>query len=667
MIKQTYLILLLLILAVGCAKESFNDKTADISNRRDRGNERGIDYNDYLDFDVDCVKQQIQTGRTSTKDKLKYSLSKFFAEKFQDEQIKSTVLNLIRNSGATSTKGNTVFLADLLQVNVTGVGATFEELLNQYYAENFPEEIGLLETLCSTNWDIVIQMPWWGDEIITKSNLDVLTQEYSIVPAVEPVICNGVNSRIGFIDEREFVIKTDELHIGYIPLYIKKVEHFPEYDLDATSELMQVFSQVNEQFGNCTFTLSDLGNFVKGIDCANIQAVDVISFLKFANDYCTECGNGMTVGAMGGGGDDDECEEICDNGIDDNGDGYIDCDDMLCDCIEICGNGIDDDQDGEIDEEDCIEDISGEICDNYIDDDGDGLIDAEDEEDCPCLKNCQRDCIVESNVLKAVKFGGGGYNRACQTHDEATIELEYTFSAVDMCDENSSDQCLNLNLHSLEAGKDLNYLTGDNTSAFFEMQQTHRVHKDDRDEFNIYVGQNGIVYVAKDPDDSNWWIYWKAYPKYVPINFRYLSGTAQNNWNGDLIGNVIQVTVYELDNNNVTTTESRSVTSSVSTTYSASANANISLSKFVSIGARSSYTFRSSVTNRQSYTRVKRYLMDIFLQEFNLLYCDEDNFVPDPTGVEGNSWYGHIPQVTDPDGPNGPLFLYHEFRVVDEF
>lgn len=42
--------------------------------------------------------------------------------------------------------------------------------------------------------------------------------------------------------------------------------------------------------------------------------------------------------------------EICDNGIDDNGDGLIDGEDP--DCQEVCDNGIDDDADGHVDDED---------------------------------------------------------------------------------------------------------------------------------------------------------------------------------------------------------------------------------------------------------------------------------------------------------------------------
>lgn len=645
--KQIYFILCLLFIAVGCTKED-SDTTGEKSGLRSVKN---IDYDDYLDFNVDCVKEQIQRDRSSDKDRLKYTLAKFFAVKFEDAQFKSEILNLMKDSEVTSTKKNTVFLSDLLQSQVTGGNegfTNFEELLNDYYEENFPNEAELLESLCSTNWDVVVQMPWWGDEIIKESSLDIFTQKYSFVAAVEPVICNNENSRIAFLGNKEFVIKTDKFHIGHIPIYIKQVEHFTEYDLGEDSELMQIFSQINKQFGNCTFSIYDLNNFIKHLDCANIKAVDLIAFIKFANDFCSV-----------------REPEICDNGIDDDEDGYIDCDDMKCDCIEICGNGIDDDQDGEIDEDDCIENVEGEICDNYIDDDGDGLIDSEDEIDCPCEKRCLRDCIVESNVLKAVKFGNGGYARVCQTHDEDNIELEYTFSAVKLCSQSTSDDCLNINLRSLEPGKDRYYLAGGSTALFFEMQKDGRVHKDDVHEYEIYEGTNGIVYVAEDPDDDNWFIYWKAYPKYVTLNFRYLEGEGQNNWNGDLIGNVIEVVVYELDNNTVTSTETKSSTSSVSTTYNASVNANLSLSKIVSIGARASYTYRNSETNRQSNSIVKRYLQDIKLAEFNLLYCDEDNHFPDPTGVSGNTWYGHTPGITDLVNENGPLFFYQEFRVLD--
>jgi hypothetical protein len=53
--------------------------------------------------------------------------------------------------------------------------------------------------------------------------------------------------------------------------------------------------------------------------------------------------------------------EICDDGIDNDNDGFIDCDDIDCDSdtgcvVEICNDGIDNDSDGFIDcdDIDCV-------------------------------------------------------------------------------------------------------------------------------------------------------------------------------------------------------------------------------------------------------------------------------------------------------------------------
>lgn len=100
--------------------------------------------------------------------------------------------------------------------------------------------------------------------------------------------------------------------------------------------------------------------------------------------------------------------EICDNGIDDDGNGQIDCQDSACAFVsacrprEICDNGIDDDGDGQTDCEDgdcgnsinCENTQPTEICNNGIDDDNDGFIDYYDGD---CIKqptSLQRDSLA---------------------------------------------------------------------------------------------------------------------------------------------------------------------------------------------------------------------------------------------------------------------------------
>ena len=90
-------------------------------------------------------------------------------------------------------------------------------------------------------------------------------------------------------------------------------------------------------------------------------------------------------------------EVDCSNGIDDDDNGYTDCEDSYCIgtsyCIETdCGNGLDDDSDGYTDcsdpdceyNTDCLE---PEICDDGIDNDQDGYTDCADTE-CATASNC---------------------------------------------------------------------------------------------------------------------------------------------------------------------------------------------------------------------------------------------------------------------------------------
>jgi hypothetical protein len=94
--------------------------------------------------------------------------------------------------------------------------------------------------------------------------------------------------------------------------------------------------------------------------------------------------------------------EICNDGIDNDKNGLIDCADpacfgnSYCDSLpeEVCDNGIDDDKDGLIDcdDPDCAEfpaclEVPVEICDDLIDNDGDGLIDCDDP-DCAEFPAC---------------------------------------------------------------------------------------------------------------------------------------------------------------------------------------------------------------------------------------------------------------------------------------
>lgn len=114
----------------------------------------------------------------------------------------------------------------------------------------------------------------------------------------------------------------------------------------------------------------------------------------------------------------DGTPENCTDGIDNNSDGLVDCDDPLCTVAcstiledEICTDGIDNDNDGDTDcdDTDCdshtsCEADSGddedeedqEICTNGIDDDGDGYVDCIDW-DCNDHDFCADDSVTPSD------------------------------------------------------------------------------------------------------------------------------------------------------------------------------------------------------------------------------------------------------------------------------
>jgi len=114
--------------------------------------------------------------------------------------------------------------------------------------------------------------------------------------------------------------------------------------------------------------------------------------------------------------------EICDDGIDNDADGFIDCFDADCvgnpSCFEgddlTCSDGVDNDGDGTIDcaDIDCfgVGVCGTEICDDLIDNDGDGLIDCADTVDCPfgvppCLAAANDECDGAFVVGPAAGFG----------------------------------------------------------------------------------------------------------------------------------------------------------------------------------------------------------------------------------------------------------------------
>ncbi len=109
-------------------------------------------------------------------------------------------------------------------------------------------------------------------------------------------------------------------------------------------------------------------------------------------------------------------EQDCDDGVDNDLDGLVDCEDSDCladdDCIEDCDDGVDNDLDGLVDcedgdclaDDDCIED-----CTDGIDNDLDGLVDMADD-----------DCHGDIGEVRLRVLGAASLNLV--TRDRASYE-----------------------------------------------------------------------------------------------------------------------------------------------------------------------------------------------------------------------------------------------------
>ncbi|PHN08383.1 M43 family zinc metalloprotease [Flavilitoribacter nigricans] len=120
------------------------------------------------------------------------------------------------------------------------------------------------------------------------------------------------------------------------------------------------------------------------------------------------CGNGDPV-------------ELCNDGLDNDGDGLVDCDDPDCDTDPFC------------------QPVEPEICDDGIDNDGDGLIDCDDP-DCGSAPNCQPTgtCAAPGGLTTEVRKGG---KEALLSWNAVSGAVNYTVTLVNLSngDELSAD------------------------------------------------------------------------------------------------------------------------------------------------------------------------------------------------------------------------------------
>ncbi len=146
------------------------------------------------------------------------------------------------------------------------------------------------------------------------------------------------------------------------------------------------------------------------------------------------------------------CQEDCTNDVDDDGDGDTDCDDVKCATTAVCTetdneclDNIDNDDDGDVDcdDSDCgsVTECKPEICDNGIDDNNDGQADCSDQE-CDSAANCQGPpAAIHEGGCAGLKVENGANVATCTGDREAAVNGVVTIQPAAGYPSPSNEQC----------------------------------------------------------------------------------------------------------------------------------------------------------------------------------------------------------------------------------
>lgn len=559
--------------------------------------------------DCEIIQEQLRE-----EDRLKQTFAKFVNEALQYDPLKDYLLDHLYNESrdGDDIQNPEFLIAEHLGDNIDigtdarfasdpGTVTTLDDIFTHWVSINDPEQLELFQNLCNDYANFVLQFPWWSIDIIEDEG-GIDNANLGSIGAIEPVECNGVYIRSFFHGDDEEIINVKLPLVKHIPIYVKRSELHTKVETSPQETIDEMVDNIMIFYEDCTFSDAELLAFVKTIDCSSLQYVDYSKMATFFKKNCSSVRHH---------------ESDCCDGEDNDGDGLIDCEDTEdCPCtVEICNDGCDNDNDGHIDA---------------------------DDEDCQCEGEYQRDCVVEDNVLVGLKFGEAAWLNVCQLKEEPHIMVRFNFDAVQICDQSQGSHCSVAPL--------IDFGVEGLTSLFFEIQKIHSGH--------AYYDPLAVLY-----EDNILWMsdggpkkYWKVFPLYVSLRKKYINNL-YNQWIPAEIGDKITFTTLEEDNNSASISES--ITNSITTRHSFNAGQALGLSELIS--TTFNYTFDNTKVSSATSVTNRNFEKDVIINNYALYYQDKDEEIVDPTGVEGNTWYGQIPgnSGTGLDG------LYLEFRIHD--
>ncbi len=545
-------------------------------------------------------------------DRIKIAISLSIANiAAEDASRLNSLLSLVRNE-----PDRRILAVDFAGLQIEGV--SLEQLIINNLEEEDLEFEEHIRSLCEEYPHLSISLPLWYDAIPVEYRDDI---EYAVFPGIYDF--NSVWAGID-LQNNQTVSLSEAQPYQIVPVRVAEAEDIIPFDQNQLTINGDPLLETHfPHTAFCSEAVAQINDFLLPSECSTTyDLLDIMAFRDHLREECllsftdTEiCDNGLDDDGDGlVDSEDPDCQEatpeICNNGIDDDGDGAIDGNDP--DCVmggEICTNGTDDDGDGLIDGLDPDCNPGQEVCNNFFDDDGDGLIDGDDP-DCACETICERDCVTEKNVVEGVKFISysvfKGINN--QPGGEDVISLHYTIVASQMCgDPKVSGSCPPSTWKKVFWGT---------FSDFFTLEVEYGTPPA-ADLGNIVYQFGSFIYIV-------------AVPKYFDIpnenseegiysQLPYLQNTALSHWDGDVCGNVVTFSIHEHDEVVVEQT--------IKNTIKVTNSSEVSLSlKFPFLKKEGQFDFSSSSTVEKTaeYTYEIEAEKDVELGQHASVYCDQN-------------------------------------------
>ncbi len=648
----------LLLLGVSCSKD-------DLDSRATRATDSHISVQSY------------DLGQHRPEEVLRIQISRAFAKAlYSAPGLRNFVLSQL--SGGKSSKIQEIPVLALLNQNFEG--SSVADIVANYfeYSSQGLESRGgisgdLLMSLVSDNEDnMSLEFPSYVSGFIpmlydSEGELDF--SQVDIVFFGETTTTNAEGKFVGYsanrLDDSISMkgIGRGQAYEGYIPVHVKRSRKFIVVN-QATkittngSNLSDWFiktppvSCLNEFYSKCVVDQDFLESTEDLIYIVGLQA-DVNVCI---NQGPTDCETNPM-----------QCQELCNNGIDDDGDGLIDGADAACQGTEICNNGRDDDNDGKIDgqDEDCI------TCDLLVD-------------------RAYRDCHPDYNRLTGSRFNNLAIYSDILNPDLPSLEENvnprfdfFNISNIQNCNpcdlttygqtfigravavftdegiENYNDRVQatydlavtewNSNMVSYENFLDP-HLNSRGVPAFFLVLVTTedvQVRALPVGAIRIgSVGFGGRDYRGNAPwaspnssrrDDPTVYgrvplVAWLVYSNWVPLGERgipYTPVSSTGEWDASILGSTIGMAVNETDTKSTTSTSSNSsgseITKSREITVSAKFGVKIPGTQSAEISPTFGYSFANQTTKSATTTLSITAASINFLGEGQLQYSDSPN------------------------------------------